>query len=164
MTSSPEHAPTTAAGGPLVTGLAWVAVVSHDPERVCRALGELLGLVRLDAPGGGSERLPLYAIGASRVVVATPGDPFVDGDTTTGVHHIALEAEHPEAVLARLDEAGLDVERGPVPAHGLDGEGTPVPGSAIALPRETTSGIRTRLVRRWPGTPPSQCRSRCRAN
>ncbi len=154
MSASLERSPSAAGGSPVVLGLAWVAIVTREPERVCRAFEALLGLPRLDSPA--PQRLPLYGVGASRIVVATPGDPFVDGETTTGVHHIALETADPGGTLARVRAAGLDSgpEGQPSTAPALEPDGSPAPGAAIALPLEATCGIRTRLARPWRGSRP----------
>ena len=35
--------------------------------------------------------MTVFAVGASALALFEPGDPYVDGDTRTGVHHIGLD-------------------------------------------------------------------------
>jgi methylmalonyl-CoA/ethylmalonyl-CoA epimerase len=118
--------------------LAYVALVVNDVEAAAAMWETDFGLPRADHRTETGSRIPLLGIGDSALALVGPGDPFVDGETRAGVHHIALgvgEAE-PEAVAA---DTGIDLESG-TPAAGLEGS------RRVLLSTAATGGIRTYLT------------------
>ena len=88
--------------------LSYVAIVSRDVGAVTRFLSGTLGLARTDVPAGNTGHIvPLFAVGRSAIVLFAPGDPFLDGEERTGVHHIALGARNPHEAAARAAAAGV---------------------------------------------------------
>lgn len=69
--------------------LSYVALITKDTAAASRLLGDVLGLPRTMLDTGMSE-VPIFAVGQSALVLFAPGDPYLDGETRTGVHHIGL--------------------------------------------------------------------------
>lgn len=123
-------------------GLAYVALVATDVDAVAATLARALGLTRTDgAAGPGGGRVPVFPIGASALALLEPGDPFVDGETRPGVHHIGIEV--PDLALAgrAVEASGLRVR---ATAPGLWGT------ARLLLDPDGTAGVRTSLVEPLP--------------
>lgn len=121
------------------TGLAYVGVVVRDVEAVATILERDFLLPRTDhAVGSTGRKAPLFAVGLSAVALFELGDPFVGGVEKTGVHHLAVSVDDPEA-------AARDAARNGVPAL----SNSPEPGLGGAprclLDPKTTSGVITYL-------------------
>ena len=119
----------------LSTQLAYIALVSADPPLAASVFESHFGLPRQTCS---SEKGPiqLFSIGRSALAVFPCGHPLVEGETKTGVHHIALEVADPTASAKRA--IGSDFSQTLVP--GLEGR------KCVRLPRESTVGIRTVLT------------------
>lgn len=113
--------------------LAYVAVVVDDVAAVADTFERMLGLPRTEvaSPDGGA--LTLVAIGESAVALLPHDHPFLGGTSRSGVHHIAIADEDPEA---RAEVCGI---RYAPPQPGLAG------GVQLALERADTCGVATRL-------------------
>ncbi len=74
-----------------VPKLSYVALVSTDVAAACRLLGDALGLARTEVAVG-ARPVPVFAIGGAALAIFSPGDPYVDGQMKSGVHHIGLDA------------------------------------------------------------------------
>lgn len=119
--------------------LAYVALVVHDVEAAATAWQRDFGLARADHRVGRSGRTaPVLSVGASGLAFFAPGDPFVDGATTTGVHHVTLAVDDLRAAAGAATVAGLGVADSP-PGEGLGG------ARRLLLTPETTAGVRTYL-------------------
>lgn len=78
----------------MILKLAYVALASADPKRLCQLLGESLGLPAetRQHPDG---NLVFYSLGQSRLCVAERGHTWLEHNDTTGVDHIAIDVgEH----------------------------------------------------------------------
>ena len=117
----------------LADQIAYVALVSNDPATAASVFEHHFGLprVELSSPAG---PVPVFALGRSALAVFPPGHPSVDGEVTSGVHHIALGVDDPDAVDAPVDGA---------PALGLGGR------RIRRLSREATNGVRVLLTERF---------------
>jgi methylmalonyl-CoA/ethylmalonyl-CoA epimerase len=88
--------------------LAYVALVVTDVAATATILERDFGLRRTGClVAGAAGTTPVFAVGASALVLFAPGDPFVGGQTRPGVHHIALEAPDLEAEVRRATAVGL---------------------------------------------------------
>ncbi len=88
--------------------LSYLAIVTKDIAAATRFFSSTLGLARTDVSAGSAARtVPLFAVGGSAIALFAPGDPFLDGEQRTGVHHIALGARNPDEAAARAEAAGI---------------------------------------------------------
>lgn len=115
--------------------LAYVALVSSDPELAASVFETHFGL---SPQACGSEKGPiqLFRIGRSALAVFPCGHPLVEGETKTGVHHIALEVGDPVAAA----KSAMGEGSAATPVTGLDSR------RCVRLPRDATVGIRTVLT------------------
>ena len=114
--------------------LAYVALVSRDVDAVARLFERTLGLARTDVSVGGTSRsVPLFAVGRSAVALFAPGDPFLEGEERTGVHHIAFGTEDLGTEAARIGKEGFRVSPAP---SGLQNR------KRFALDPTATAGVR----------------------
>src|SRR5437762_11287511 len=82
----------------IARNLAYTALVVTDVAATATALARDFGLRRTDCAVAASGRTtPVFAIGASAVARFAPSDPFVGGQATPGVHHVAFEVADVEA-------------------------------------------------------------------
>lgn len=126
----------------MVTGnaLAYVALVVNDVEAAATRLQRDFGLRRTDcAVGGSGRRVPVLSVGASALALFAPGDPFIDGHSKLGVHHIALGVSDPRNAAGTVAAAGIPIAE-TEPSHGLNG------ARRVLLSPEATLGVRTYLT------------------
>jgi catechol 2,3-dioxygenase-like lactoylglutathione lyase family enzyme len=119
--------------------LAYVALVVAEVERVAAAFARDFDLPRTDCPAGSSRRVPVFAVGASAVILFEPGDPFLGDDARPGVHHIALEVADLAAAAGAVSVEGVALD-GRTPEPGLDGR------RRLRLKPEATAGVLTYLT------------------
>ncbi len=119
--------------------LEYVALVSSDPAATMALLGTQLGLERHELAGPAGP-VPLYPLGRSALAVCEPGDPFVDGETRPGVHHVALGVRDVGESIEDIVALGLCAAGDVVRADGLAGR------AAAKLPTTATCGVRTRVT------------------
>jgi methylmalonyl-CoA epimerase len=118
--------------------LDYVALVSRDVAAAGRFFGRTLGLARTDARVGDTSRtVPLFAVGESAIALFEPGDPFLDGEERTGVHHISLSGEDAEADADNAGKTGFRVSAAPA---GLQNR------RRFALDPAVTAGVRTYIT------------------
>lgn len=121
--------------------LAYVALVVSDVEAAAAMWQRDFGLPRTDCRIGDTGRsAPVLRLGGTALALFAPGDPFVEGEQRTGVHHIALAVEDPEGAAQTAAAAGIAIAE-PAPVTGL--EGSP----RWCLSTDATRGIRTCLTR-----------------
>jgi catechol 2,3-dioxygenase-like lactoylglutathione lyase family enzyme len=88
--------------------LTYVAIVSRDMAATARFLSGTLGLARTEVPAGhAGNTVPVFAVGKSAIALFAPGDPFLDGEARTGVHHIALGARDADKAAECAEAAGI---------------------------------------------------------
>lgn len=88
--------------------LSYVAIVTKDIAAATRFFSSTLHLARTDVSAGSAARtVPLFAVGRSAIALFAPGDPFLDGEQRTGVHHVALGARNPDEAAAHAKAAGI---------------------------------------------------------
>lgn len=122
----------------LADQVAYVALASSDPAATCSVLERHFGLPRNDlACAAGT--VPVFSLGRSALAVFPVGHPMVEGETKSGVHHIAFAVEDLEAAARRAATEGVAATDS-APAPGLAGRMT------LALERTATTGVRTRLT------------------
>ncbi len=90
----------------LADRIAWLGLVSNDVAGAARVFEEHFGLPRrdLESPAG---KVPVFALGKAALALFEPEHPLCDGETKTGVHHIALAAPDMAASVAKAGAAGL---------------------------------------------------------
>lgn len=118
-----------------VSGLAYVALAVRDVAATAKIFEQPFGLGRREARLPDGRSAPLFGIGASALALFAPDDPFVGGEATTGVHHIAIATADPGKLAENLGIATEAAGAGP----GLDG------GDELRLVPSATCGVRTRL-------------------
>ena len=69
--------------------LSYVALITKDTAAASRLLGGVLGLP-MTMLHTGAGQVPVFSVGQSALGLFAPGDPYLDGETRTGVHHIGL--------------------------------------------------------------------------
>ena len=114
----------------LADHIAYVALVSHDATTAATVFERHFGLPRaeLSSPAG---PVPVFALGRSALAVFPPAHPLVEGETSPGVHHIALAVD--------------DVDGAQAPVGGAQQVG--LGGRRIRrLPREAMNGVRVVLT------------------
>jgi len=90
------------------TGLAYVGVVVRDVAAVAAILERDFLLPRTDhAIGSTGRQAPVFAVGQSAVALFEIGDPFVGGVEKTGVHHLAVSVDDPEAAAREASRNGV---------------------------------------------------------
>ena len=115
--------------------LAYVAIVSSDPQLAAGVFQAHYGLPREELASAAGT-VPVFRVGHSALAVFPCGHPLVEGETRTGVHHIALEVDDPATAARSAMGAGLAAGT----VEGLAGR------RCVRLPRESTVGIRTVLT------------------
>lgn len=118
----------------LADQIAYVAVVSNDPDATCAVYEKHFGLPRNEVPSADGS-IAVFTLGRSALAVVPSGHPLADGEAKPGVHHVAFGVDDLEATAQR---AGVAVQ----PAAGLAGR------RALALARDATAGVRVRLTER----------------
>lgn len=118
--------------------LAYIALVTRDAGAAGRFLEGTLGLARTDMRAGETSRaIPVFAVGRSAIALFSPGDPFLEGEERTGVHHIAFGTEDPDTEAARAGEAGFRVAAAPA---GLQNR------KRFSIDPATTAGVRAYIT------------------
>lgn len=102
----------------LAERIGYVALVSSDPAATSQVFERHFGLERRAVPSP-QGAVDVFPIGRSALAVFPQGHALVEGETRTGVHHLALSGSPREERQAGL--AGRSIER---------------------LPRERTAGVR----------------------
>lgn len=119
--------------------LAYAALVVSDVETTVVRFQRDFGLRRTDcAVGGSGRRTPVLSVGRSGLALFGPGDPFVGGQSTPGIHHIALGVKDPVMAAQRAAAAGIAIADAE-PGEGLNG------ARRVLLSPEATAGVRTYL-------------------
>ena len=119
----------------LASRIEYVALVSSDPQLTAGVFEKHFGLPQqLCASEAG--KVPLYRTGRSALAVFPCGHPLVDGETKTGVHHIALGVQDPALAARRANDAG---PAGTLMA-GLEGR------RCVRVPRDACAGVRVVLT------------------
>jgi catechol 2,3-dioxygenase-like lactoylglutathione lyase family enzyme len=90
--------------------VAYVAIVSRDVAATARFLSGTLGLAKADVTTGhAGNTVPMFSVGKSAIALFAPGDPFLDGEARTGVHHIAFGTHNPDEAARHAEAAGIGV-------------------------------------------------------
>ena len=118
--------------------LAYVTLVTRDPDALASLLGTHLWLTRTDIALAGAGAVPLFAVGASALAVVPLGHVLAGGETRPGVHHIAVATEDMAAAISHCRDAGLAVTATGTPALGG--------GARFRVAPDGTAGVATWLV------------------
>jgi catechol 2,3-dioxygenase-like lactoylglutathione lyase family enzyme len=122
--------------------LAYVALVVDDEEAAAEVWEKDFGLLRSDHRNDDARRsVPVFSVGRSALALFARGDPYVGGETRTGVHHIALAVDDVEGAAKSIVERGLHAETGQL-EHSFDGR------RRLLLSLKETNGIKTWLTDR----------------
>lgn len=122
--------------------LAYVALVVDDVEAAAQMWERDFGLVRSEHRAGDLRRsVPLLSVGRSALALFAPGDPYVGGESRTGVHHIALAVDDAERAAKSVAERGVPAETGRHEGS-LDGR------RRVLLSLVATNGVKTWLTDR----------------
>lgn len=120
--------------------LAYVALVVDDVEAAARTWEKDFGLVRTEhRVGTNRQAVPLLSVGATALALFAKGDPYVDKETRTGVHHIALAVKDVKGAAMALQDRGLRGESGNIEPS-LDGR------SRYLVSLQATNGVKTWLT------------------
>ena len=95
---------------------------------------DVLGLARSERSAGDT-KVPVFSIGKTSLALFAVDDPFLGGDATPGVHHIALATDDPTGHARRAGFSAEDLGR-----SGLDG------APRVALASDETLDVRTYLT------------------
>jgi hypothetical protein len=118
-----------------VAGLAYVALAVRDVDATAKTLEQQFELGRREAQLPDGRSVPLLGIGDSALALFAADDPFLGGEATTGVHHIAIAAADPANLVESIGIAPGEFDTAP----GLDGR------PELRLDADATCGVRTRL-------------------
>ena len=113
--------------------LAYVAVVVDDVSALADVFERTLGLPRDEIASPAGDAVTSIAVGETAILLLAHDHPFLGGTSRSGVHHIAIADEDPEA---RAEVLGI---RYASPKPGLVG------GVQLSLDRAETCGVATRL-------------------
>jgi catechol 2,3-dioxygenase-like lactoylglutathione lyase family enzyme len=120
--------------------LAYVALIVNDVAQAARVWEKDFGLRRSEhRVTGGTSSVPVFSVGRSALALFAQGDPYVGGETRTGVHHIALAVDALELAVKTVKERGLHGETDRF-EDSLDGK------RRFLLSREATNGVKTWLT------------------
>lgn len=121
----------------VASSLAYVAIVSREPELTAQRLADLFGLPRtdIDAEGGPA---PAFAIGRSAILVLPRGHRLADGRDRPGVDHIAFGADDVAGAAEEMRRRGFRTDGA---TAGLGGS------TAVALASDDLLGIRAVVTR-----------------
>ena len=121
----------------LADRIAYVALVVDDPG-AAGVLERHFKLPRHELASAAGP-VPVFAVGKSALALFPPGHPLVDGETRSGVHHLALGVDDIDAAVARVAAVGVPAADGTV-ERGLGDR------RVRRLARETTVGVRIVLT------------------
>ncbi|MFT4510623.1 VOC family protein [Caballeronia sp. 15711] len=122
--------------------LAYVALIVEDVEVAAQSWEKDFGLARSEhRAGNGGGSVPMFSVGHSAIALFAQGDPYVGGETRTGVHHIALAVDDVESAKKTVQERGIAAETGRIESS-LDG------GGRFQLSARETVGVKTWLTNR----------------
>ena len=113
----------------------YVALVSSDQQQTAGVLEKHFGLPRQELASTEGP-VPLFRLGRSALAVFPIGHSLVEGETKTGVHHIALGVDNLPAAAKRAAGEGFAAIR----EKGLAGR------ACSRLPRESSVGVRVVLT------------------
>ena len=85
-----------------VPGLAYVALAVRNVDAAATVLEQQFALGRRDVRMADGRSVPLFGVGASALALFATDDPFLDGASITGVHHIAVATPDPDRLVERL--------------------------------------------------------------
>lgn len=122
----------------LLNCIAYIAVVSKDVPKAAMVFEQLLGLKRSSVATSDNRAVPVFSVGEAAIALFEPGDPFIGGDTKTGIHHVAFSALKPEEAAARAQSAGMAVLKDPLP--GMQGK------LRFGLDPASTAGVKSYFV------------------
>jgi catechol 2,3-dioxygenase-like lactoylglutathione lyase family enzyme len=114
--------------------MSYVALISRDVPAASHLLGDVLGLTVTSCQTEDGP-VPVFSVGQAALALFSPGDRFVDGETRTGVHHIALN----------YDGRAPDINTIGGPRLGLSPPGLDA-SSRQQLTIQDTAGVRTFLT------------------
>lgn len=117
--------------------LAWVAIVSREPDVTAQRLEELFGLARAELRGNDGAVTALK-VGRSAIVVLPPGHALAAGRERPGVDHLAIGVENVAAAAVEAERRGFPCAGELRP--GLAG------GEVLPLAPEALLGIRAVLA------------------
>ena len=119
--------------------LSYVAMIVDNVDAAARKLETDFGFLRTSHRSARGSGIPFLSVGKSALALFAPGDPYVNGEKRTGVHHIALAVEDIDLAHKQLSSAGVMTKTDGIDG-GIDG------GRRALLSLDATNGIRTYLV------------------
>ena len=111
-----------------------IVLAVSEMDAMLRFYLDVIGLAphRVDEYRAGSALFPCARLGASTIIDLLPSVLWNSGDTSArtwpNLNHfcIALEGSEWDALLARLETAGVEIEAGPMTLSGARGDGTSI--------------------------------------
>lgn len=117
------------------TEVAYIALVAADVEAAAKMFEKDYELTRATKKLDGSD-VPVLSVGQTQLAIFAPGDPYVDGTSFTGVHHLALAVDDLSNAMNDIGKRGVAFETDKV-EKSLDD------GKRALLSLKATNGIRT---------------------
>ena len=111
-----------------------MALALTDVARVSDVFENVLGLARSERSVGDS-KVPIFGVGKTSLALFALDDPFLGGNATSGVHHIALATDNPAGLARSVGFSAEDLGRSE-----FDG------AERVALTANETCGVRTYLT------------------
>jgi catechol 2,3-dioxygenase-like lactoylglutathione lyase family enzyme len=115
--------------------VAYIALVASNVEAAAQMFEKDYELRRSTKKFDGRE-VPMLSVGQTALALFAPGDPYVDGTSLTGVHHIALAVDDFENAMDDVVKRGVAFETGKT-EKSLDG------GKRALLSLKATNGTKT---------------------
>lgn len=128
--------------------VAYVALVAADVEAAAEIFEKDYGFRRWTKRIAGRS-VPMLSVGKTALALFAPGDPYVDGTSYTGVHHLALAVDDFDNAIDDIGKRGVEFETGAI-EKSLDD------GKRSLLSTRATNGIKTYIATRIEHEPPRE--------
>jgi catechol 2,3-dioxygenase-like lactoylglutathione lyase family enzyme len=126
--------------------VAYIALVAANVEAAAQMFEKDYELRRSTKKFDGRD-VPMLSVGQTALALFAPGDPYVDGTSLTGVHHIALAVDDHENAMNDIVKRGVALESGRI-EKSLDD------GRRALLSLKATNGTRTYVSTKVDRKPP----------
>jgi catechol 2,3-dioxygenase-like lactoylglutathione lyase family enzyme len=126
--------------------VAYIALVAANVEAAAQMFEKDYGLRRSTKKIDGRE-VPMLSVGQTALALFAPGDPYVDGTSLTGVHHIALAVDDHQNAMDDIVKRGVAFESSRI-EKSLDD------GKRALLSLKATNGTRTYISTKVDRKPP----------
>jgi hypothetical protein len=126
--------------------VAYIALVATNVEAAAQMFEKDYELRRSTKKFDGRD-VPILSVGQTALALFAPGDPYVDGTSLTGVHHIALAVDDHQNAMDDIVKRGVAFESSRI-EKSLDD------GKRALLSLKATNGTRTYISTKVDRKPP----------